>query len=621
MKIEIINGAVEIQGKTILEEINFSVTDGEHIAIVGKNGAGKSTLLKALIDTDLISQGIGESKLQINKIGKYTVGYLEQIKIDEDRTLFQELVESYQELREIEERLKYLEDKINTDELILEYTSLSDRYQVLGGYTYKKEIEVMISKFGFNSHDKEKVIKEFSGGEKMKITFMKLLLMRPDLLILDEPTNHLDIKTIEWLEEYLRNYKKAFIIVSHDRMFLDNTVKIIYDIEYGEVIKYHGNYSKFIKLKQERYDKLLKDYNYQQSEIKRLTGLYERFRYKPTKAKMALSKLKQIERMTMIDKPHKEDLRSFKVNFKEIVKPGRNVLQIRNLEFGYNKCLGRISLNVERGKKIGIIGANGIGKSTLLKTIAKIIKSLNGDIKYGFNVKEGYFDQNLEFITNGTIIDEFRYRFPDKTNEEARKILGSFMFSGSDVDKELTVLSGGEKVRLLLCCVFYQKANLLLLDEPTNHLDIVGKLKLEEVLKEYPETIIFVSHDRYFVREVADELIVIDENEIKHYKYGYQEYLEKRQVKERDKVKIEKVIDKKIEQVNDNDENKSRNNSLLRKIEKELDNLYKGLDKLKKELYKEEVYSDYVRLNEVNKEIEKLNEEIKIKEGEWEKYL
>lgn len=619
MKIEIINGAVEIQGKTILEEINFSVTEGEHIAIVGKNGAGKSTLLKAIINTDLISQGIGEEKLQINKIGKYTIGYLEQIKINEDKTLFQELVESYHELREIEERLNYLEDNLIDDKLILEYADLSDRYQLLGGYTYKKEIEVMISKFGFNSLDKDKVIKEFSGGEKMKITFMKLLLMKVDLLLLDEPTNHLDIKTIEWLEEYLNNYKKAFIVVSHDRMFLDNTVKIVYEIEYGEVIKYHGNYTKFIKLKKERYDKLLKDYNYQQSEIKRLTRLYERFRYKPTKAKMALSKLKQIERMTVIDKPHKEDMRSFKVNFKEVVKPGRSVLQIRNLEFGYNTSLGRISLNVERGKKIGIIGANGIGKSTLLKTIAKIIKPLNGNIKYGFNVKESYFDQNLEFKTSGTIIEEFRYRFPEKTNEEVRKILGSFMFSGEDVDKELGVLSGGEKVRLLLCCVFYQNGNLLLLDEPTNHLDIVGKLKLEEVLKEYPETIIFVSHDRYFVREVADELLVIDNNQVNYYKYGYQEYLDKRNKNKIEKEKIIKVNDKKIGEIKKRDGNK--NNSLLRKIEKELDNLYKKVDKLKEELYKEEVYSDYLKLNEINKEIEELKEEIKLKEMEWEEYF
>lgn len=617
MKLEIINGAVEIQEKTILEQVDFSVNSGEHVAIVGKNGSGKTTLLKALIDTDLFSHGLGEEKFQVIKIGKYSICYLEQIKIDEDKTLFMELVETYQELRDIEKKIDYLENNLVDEKAILEYSNLIDRYQLLGGYTYKKEIEVMISKFGFNTQDKDKLIGEFSGGEKMKISFMKLLLTSPDLLIIDEPTNHLDIKTIEWLEEYLKNYKKAFIVVSHDRMFLDNTVDVVYEIEYGEVIKYYGNYSQFIKLKQERYNKLLKDYNYQQSEIKRLNSLYERFRYKPTKASMALAKLKQIERMTLIEKPHKVDTRSFKVNFKDIPKPGKEILNLKNLEFGYTNSLGLINLTVERGKKIGIIGANGIGKSTLLKTIAKILKPLEGSIKFGYNVIDSYFDQNLNFQTTGTIFDEFIYHFPTATNEEARKILGSFMFSGNDVLKELNVLSGGEKVRLLLCCVFYKKTNLLLLDEPTNHLDLVGKEKLEEVLKEYPETIIFVSHDRYFVKELADELLVFEDGEIKHFKYGYQEYLEKR-VKE---VKQNNVIkEKKIKNKEDKNINKS-NQSIVRKIEKELDNLYKRRDKLNQELYQEEVYSDYQKLEEINLKIKELDEKITLQEQEWEKYL
>jgi len=421
------------------------------------------------------------------------------------------------------------------------------------------------------------------------------------------------------LIRYLRNYKKAFIVVSHDRMFLDNTVKIVYDIEYGEVIKYHGNYSKYLELKHERYNKLLKDYNYQQSEIKRLNSLYERFRYKPTKASMALSKLKEIERMVIIEKPRFYDKRSFRINFKDIPKPGREILRVSNLLFGYVDVLGELSLTVERGKKIGIIGANGCGKSALLKTLGKIIKPLNGSVRDGYNVRVAYFDQNLKFWSNGTIIDEMRNCFFDLDNEEIRKILGSFLFTGEDVFKDLSVLSGGEKVRLLLCCVLYKKANLLLLDEPTNHLDLVGKERLEKLLKEYPETIIFVSHDRYFVKEIADELLVFCEDGIKHYKYGYQEYLEKKN-KLLGNLKTKKINNKRIDIVDKKDGNKE-NKSDVRRIEKELEGLYKRLDKLNEELYMEDVYSDYLKLAEVNEKIKLMEKEIKEKESEWEKYF
>jgi len=619
MKLKISNGAVEVQGKTILERVNFEVNDLEHIAIVGRNGAGKTTLLKALINLEMFGSGIGDEDFEIIKIGKYSVGYLEQIMIDDNHSLGQELMSCYQDVVKLEERINYLENNLTSDELILEYSNLVDRYYLLGGYTYKKEIEVMIRKFGFNSWDKDKLIKEFSGGERMKISFMKLLLSDHDLLILDEPTNHLDIMAIEWLEEYLRNYKKAFIVVSHDRMFLDNTVKIVYDIEYGEVIKYHGNYSKYLELKHERYNKLLKDYNYQQSEIKRLNSLYERFRYKPTKASMALSKLKEIERMVIIEKPRFYDKRSFRINFKDIPKPGREILRVSNLLFGYVDVLGELSLTVERGKKIGIIGANGCGKSALLKTLGKIIKPLNGSVRDGYNVRVAYFDQNLKFWSNGTIIDEMRNCFFDLDNEEIRKILGSFLFTGEDVFKDLSVLSGGEKVRLLLCCVLYKKANLLLLDEPTNHLDLVGKERLEKLLKEYPETIIFVSHDRYFVKEIADELLVFCEDGIKHYKYGYQEYLEKKN-KLLGNLKTEKIDNKRIDIVDKKDGNKE-NKSDVRRIEKELEGLYKRLDKLNEELYMEDVYSDYLKLAEVNEKIKLMEKEIKEKESEWEKYF
>lgn len=492
-----------------------------------------------------------------------------------------------------------------------------DRYKQLGGYTYKKTVEVMINKFGFSAEDKNKLLSEFSGGERMKISFMKLLLSNPDLLILDEPTNHLDVTTIEWLEGYLKNYKKAFIVVSHDRMFLDNIVDIIYDIEYGQTIKYVGNYTKYVELKEQRYNKLLKDYEYQQSEIKRLRQLYERFRSKPTKAKMALSKLKQIERMTIIDKPQKANTKSFSANTKGIATPSKIVLNARELEFGYDKSLGKISLEVESGKKIAIIGSNGAGKSTLLKTLCGIIKPYAGKVSYGFNVKYDYFDQNLEFSTKGSILEEFRSKYPDLLNEEARKALGSFLFTGEDVQKELKVLSGGEKVRLLLCEVFFSKSNLLFLDEPTNHLDIIGKEKLEKTLKEYPQTVIFVSHDRYFVNKVADELIVLEDNQVKYYRYGYADYLQDRsKKKEQESLKTTNKVKNVKTSIPD-----KNNKHVIKKLEKEIELIDKKIKELSQELYKEDNFNDYEKMNSINKEIEELKNKLSLKEQEWEKLV
>lgn len=611
MKIKIENAAIEIKGETILENINFEINDSEHIAIVGRNGAGKTTLLNSIIDNSMLSVGIGEKEFKVTKIGNIKIGYLKQIKINEELTLLEELSSSYKEIINIEKRIKKLEKNLDNEKNIKEYSDLMENYKQLGGYIYLKDVSIIINKFGFKEEEKNKLISDFSGGEKMKISFMKLLLSAPDLLILDEPTNHLDMNTIEWLETYLKNYKKAFIIVSHDRMFLDNTVNIIYDIEYGETIRYVGNYTKFVKLKQERQDKLEKDYEYQQKEIKRLNDVFLRFRYKPTKASMAMSKLKQIERINLIDKPRKENTKTFKANTKDILKPGKKVLSVKEISFGYDKVLGKLSLEVERGKKIGIIGANGIGKSTLLKTLCSIIKPIEGKVTYGYNVKYGYFDQNLEFTTNGTIIEEFQNKYPDLDNEEIRKALGAFMFTGLDVNKELKVLSGGEKVRLLLCEIFYSKSNLLFLDEPTNHLDMISKENLEKTLKEYPETIIFVSHDRYFIKQVADEVIVFENDNIKHYKYGYDEYVEDKN----NKINVE-VIEEKVKK----EVVKSEKNSLT-KVESQLNKLYKRLDILNQEMMKEEIYLDYNKASTLQKEIDELNIQIKDKEEEWESLI
>ncbi len=606
MKLMIENGAVELNGEMILSSINFEIHDSQHTAIVGRNGSGKTTLVKAIIDNSMLSEGIDDVPLKIEKSKNLKIGYLEQIKLDEELTLYQEISKSFDNLIKMEKEIEELSTRLDNDNNILKYSELLDRFNILGGYTYKSEIESMIRSFGFNN-EKDKVLKNFSGGEKMKISFMKLLLSDNDLLILDEPTNHLDMNTIEWLENYLKNYKKAFIVISHDRMFLDNTVNVIYDIEYGETKVYKGNYSKYVEVKQQNYLKQLKDYESQQKEIKRLNDLYLRFRFKPKKAGMALSKLKQIERMDKIDKPLREDRKTFKTNFKNIEKPGREVLTLKNLEFGYDKVLGSIDYSFIRGKKIAIIGPNGSGKSTLLKTMYGLIHPLSGKVQNGYNVHNAYFDQNLNFETNGTILEEFMNKYPKLSNEEARHALGAFMFSGIDVDKKLNILSGGEKVRLLLCEIFFSKPNLLFLDEPTNHLDIIGKEALEDTIKSYPETIIFVSHDRYFVNKIADEVIAFTDNGLKIYKYGYQEYLEKRD-KEVKQV-IEKKDVKKKEPI-------IKGNKDIHKIEKEVEEINNKIKKINEELYN--CYDDYEKSNSLSMEIKELEEKIKIKEKEWE---
>ncbi len=618
MNIKIRNASVTLGINTILEEVNLDINEKDKIAIVGRNGAGKTTLLKALIDNSMFDSGVGEEEFSITKIGKWSIGYLEQIAFSsEEVTLIDEIKKSFSDLIKLENKLNNLVKEMNENDdekIILEYTEALENYKLQGGYSYQKEYEVLLKQFGFSESDKLKKIKEFSGGEKTKIAFIKLLLNKPDLLLLDEPTNHLDIHTIEYLENYLKNYSKTLIIVSHDRMFLDNIVNIVYEIDYGKTYKYKGNYTNYEKEKKLRYEKTLKDYEYQQKEIKRLQSIYERFRNKPTKASMALSKLKQIERMDIIEKPKETDLRTFRTNLNEIKPSGKVVMNIKDLTIGYNKELATINLEVIRGKKIGIIGENGIGKSTLLKTIYGLIKPIKGEIEWGINLKIGYFDQNLAMQdSNNTVIEEFRNFLPQLSYEQARSALGSFLFKNDDIDKKINVLSGGEKVRLQLCKILYNKPNLLLLDEPTNHMDIIGKEHLEDILKEYTGTLLFVSHDRYFVKKIADELLVFENNKVSYYRYGYSEYEEKRK-QEIPILSSDKVI--KEEKVNNYNINKE-----IKNIEKEITSKENEINKLKQELYNEEVYTNYEKSKEINNLLEEKQKELDVLNKKWEELI
>ena len=439
MNYRIVNGAANYGADTILEEINFEIKNKEKIAIVGRNGSGKSTLLKSIIDNELLSEGIGTEKFNVYKEGNPSIGYLKQIEFEDDSiTMLDEILKVYKEIilveNKIEETVLKMQEN-SSEELAKEYSRLQERYELLDGYTYKKEYETAISKFGFSKEDKFKKISEFSGGQSTKIAFVKLLLSKPDILLLDEPTNHLDITTIEWLESYLKSYPKAVVIVSHDRMCINKIVDTIYEIEYGAMTKYSGNYEFFEKQKRINYEKQLKDFEFQQKEIKWLTDIADRFRYKPTKAKMALSKLKQVERMVKVEEPNKYDLRTFNTHFKINKETGNFILKAKDLEIGYNQNkIASVNLELYKNQKLAIIGGNGTGKSTLLKTIVGMQEPISGKIEFGHNIEIGYFDQRMaEINSNKTLFDDFSEAFPELTVTEVRSSLGAFMFSGDDV--------------------------------------------------------------------------------------------------------------------------------------------------------------------------------------------
>lgn len=627
MNYKIINGSVEFGAETILEQINIEIKDKEKIAIIGRNGAGKSTLLKAIVNNEMLTSGSGDEKFNIIKEGKPVIGYLKQIDFEDDSiSMIDEILKVYKPIIDLENKINNLLIQMQNNKsevLATEYSKLMDRFEFLDGYTYKKEYETAINKFGFSAEDKNKKISEFSGGQRTKIAFIKLLLSKPDILLLDEPTNHLDISTIEWLEQYLKNYPKSVVIVSHDRMFLDKIVSKIYEIEYGEITQYSGNYTFYEAQKKINYEKQLKDYEYQQKEIKRLNDIVVRFKYKPTKAKMAMSKLKQIERMVRVEEPNKYDLTTFKTNFSIDKQSGKDIIYAKNLEIGYESPIQNISFKLYRGQKMAIIGENGIGKSTLLKTLIGNVKKLGGEFEFGHNVQVGYFDQQMALLdSEKTILEDFSGAFPSYTTTELRNSLAAFMFYGEDVFKKISMLSGGEKVRLQLCKILKKGPNLLVLDEPTNHMDIVGKESLELLLKEYNGTILFVSHDRFFVNKIADSLLIFKKDSVTQFDGTYKQYEENMNNSENsyspssesNKIKKEKNIN------NTYLAQKERNKAVTRikKLERDIDTLEGELAQKNEQLTDESIYSNYEKLTKIQNEIEEINIKINQNMQEWE---
>lgn len=532
MLYQISNGAVAFGDDVILHSIDFEIRNTEKIAIVGRNGCGKTTLLKLISGEVEMEKLDSDESAFIAKAGNPEIGYLKQIAFDDpDVTLEQEVRKCFVKMDERKAELARAAAELEhdySDEKVARYTAMEEAFKDDGGYYYEKEYEVMIRKFGFSDDERKKPIRDFSGGQQTKIAFIKLLLSKPDILLLDEPTNHLDVTTIEWLEGYLKSYPKAVVVVSHDRMFLDNVVDVVYEIEYGTARRYPGNYTNFIARKKENYDKQMKDHIAQQKEIERLQRMVTRFKGKPTKTAMAQSKQKAIDRMVIIEAPDKYDNKTFHANFQPEKETGNDVLYTSELAIGYDHPLSVVSLDLKRGEKLGILGGNGLGKSTFLKTIVGKLPALSGEYRFGTNVQIGYFDQQMAMYTsNKTVLDDFWDEYPNLTETEARNALGAFLFSGEDVFKNVNMLSGGEKVRLALCKILKTRPNVLVLDEPTNHMDIVGKETLESMLKDYKGTLIFVSHDRYFVKKVATQLLVFEDGTTNLYQFGYEQYQEK----------------------------------------------------------------------------------------------
>lgn len=608
MYLNIKNASVEIDGNTILENVDFLVKNNEKVGIVGRNGSGKTTLLKAITGEYEFTDGYDKMSIQKDN---FIIGYVSQ-QNKHDGFMIDFIRSAYKSIISTEEELSILENKMSKDydeDTLIKYNELINRYSLLGGYTYKKEYITALESFGFSESDYNKNMNEFSGGEITKLTLLKLILSKPDLLILDEPTNHLDITGVEWLESYLKNYKNSIILVSHDRMFLNNVCNVIYEIQYGEAKRYVDNYDSYIKEKEQNYEKALKDYNRQKKEIKRLTELVNRFKYKPSKASMAMSKLKMIERMTLLDKPETIDNKTFKINFDPETSSYKEVLKIKSADIGFNKKLYTADLTLLKGDKLGIIGSNGTGKSTLIKSIIGEIPVLKGKIILENNVKYAYFSQTLENLDeNNTIYDEIKTNFNNMTPQEVRTLLGSFNFSGDDVFKQIKDLSGGEKVRVSLCKILNTRPNLLILDEPTNHLDIINKETILKLLSNYKGTVIIVSHDRYLIDKVCNKVLVISNNTSTLYNYGYKEYIEKRKPIEEVLVKKEtpkkKVLPNKQKEINN--------------LEKEITRLEKKLEELNNMLLNEEVYMDNVKSKNILLQIDNTKTLIDNKINEWE---
>lgn len=500
MLYQILNGTVSVGGNTILDHIDFEIREKEKIAIVGANGTGKTTLLRLISGELELDRDDKRNTPGVKTSRNVTVGMLRQSNTaDASKTI---------------------------EEILLEGCPERDSFSK-ERFAYEMEYDRLFTGFGFEKSDKKKLFREFSGGEQTKIGLIRLLLEKPDILLLDEPTNHLDIETVEWLEDYMKIYPNAVVFVSHDRFFLDQVVTAVYELDRKKLRRYAGNYTQYRQQKAKDIKQQTKAYERQQAELKRLNELIEKFKHKPSKASFARSRKSIIERMELIEKPEAEAGSFFTGAIEPEVLGPKWVYEAEHLKIGYNgRVIKELSLKLRRGQKIGIIGANGTGKTTFLKTVAGELPAVDGKGNLGNNVLLAYYDQQTASIqSEDTVLKHFHDLYPAMTEKEVRNTLGMYLFTGQDAAKKVSNLSGGEKARLMLAELITGRPNLMVLDEPTNHMDIKAKETLESAFKAYTGTMLFVSHDRYFISQLADAILVFEADRVMYYPFGYEHYL------------------------------------------------------------------------------------------------
>ncbi|MFH6685154.1 ABC-F family ATP-binding cassette domain-containing protein [Bacillus amyloliquefaciens] len=619
----------------ILNNIKLEVRSRDRIAIVGRNGAGKSTLLK------IIAGHLSYEKGELIKPKELTMGYLAQhTGMESQLTIKEELLSVFDFLKAMEKEMRSIEEKMATaapaelETLMKTYDRLQQDFKNKGGYQYEADVRSVLHGLGFGKFDDSVKVQSLSGGQKTRLALGKLLLTQPDLLILDEPTNHLDIDTLTWLEHYLQGYSGAILIVSHDRYFLDKVVSQVYEVSRTESKKYLGNYSAYLEQKAKQYEKDLKLYEKQQDEIAKLQDFVDRNLARASTTKRAQSRRKQLERMDVMAKPLGDE-KSAAFRFEITKQSGNDVLRVQDVSISYDgqpPLLKNLTFGVTRGESAALVGPNGIGKSTLLKTIMNTLSPESGSISYGSNVTIGYYDQEqAELTSSKRVLDELWDEYPDMPEKEIRTCLGNFLFSGDDVLKPVRSLSGGEKARVALAKLMLQKANFLILDEPTNHLDLDSKEVLENALIDYPGTLLFVSHDRYFINRIATRVLELSQDHAEEYLGDYDYYTEKKaqqleleEMKRQEKEQAQpagKVKQDTKRTYEEEKEWKKKERQRLRRIEEIEAAVSSAEEKISANeelLCDPEVYQDHEKVQTIHAENEALNQELEQLLAEWE---
>ncbi|KMP15693.1 ABC transporter ATP-binding protein [Bacillus cereus] len=632
-----VNALSKLYGaETILANIKLEVQTKDRIALVGRNGAGKSTVLK------IIAGELSHDGGEIIKPKDVSIGYLAQnTGLETSLTIWDEMLTVFTHLQQMETKLRRLEQEMGKEEnfsneatyerLLADYDQLQLNYKDQGGYQYEADIRSILSGLGFPVETHQTTISTLSGGQKTRLALGKLLLTKPDLLILDEPTNHLDIETLTWLEQYLQGYPGAILIVSHDRYFLDKLVTQVYEISNKESRRFVGNYSKYLDLKSALYEQEMKRYEKQQDEIAKLEDFVQKNIARASTTKRAQSRRKQLDRMELLTRPL-GDSKSASFHFDIEKQSGNDVLQVNDATIGYdeNPIIEHVTMRLTRGDSVALVGPNGIGKSTLLKSIVNKLPLLNGDVSFGSNVSVGYYDQEQANLTSSKrVLNELWDEYPLQPEKEIRTILGNFLFTGDDVLKPVSSLSGGQKARLALAKLMMQKSNLLILDEPTNHLDLNSKEILENALIDYPGTLLFVSHDRYFINRVTTTVVELSTEGAQEYLGDYDYYVEKKNEmieraeleQQESDIPVQKVVAQEKLNYLEEKERKKLERQRTRKIE-ELEQSILELEEeiatLEDQLCLPEIYADYEKASEITTKKQTLQEQLETCMAEWE---